>query len=397
MKESTNKIRRIDRLIVLVLSVSYTSMIMAFLFAMLCVFYLNINGPIVYLLFGFSGLNLINTLLFFKHRNLTITYNIMSALAFVVVYGVCLYSGGINSMFSPFLVLLIFSGYTTNRFYGKLWLIIVSIAVVVLYILRHTDLVFENYINEPLAKDFFSFFSLAFLVVLLGWVFGRLMSYNTEMIYRVKRELSRKNEEKAVMLKEIHHRVKNNLQLVNSLLRIQSRDVDDEAMVMKFKMAQSRIVAMARLHEKMYDTSDLEHIDLKNHFEELIHDLRLSYNPDLELDLELDIVPIKVSIDTLLPLSLIINELISNSLKFAFENSDKGKIIISLSEVSEKKFELIIGDNGVGMDSCVFNEFVNSTSSRIIRSFVRQLNGKIESIEDKPGTHFKVSFSEIEE
>ena len=381
----------------LTIKVSLTCSVMTLICSLLCFYVLNIKGIIFYTLIIYSVVNFLNIGLFFKHRNLEVTYNIMSILAFSVTYIICLFSGGVNSPFSSFLVLIIFSGYATKVIYGDLWLIIISIAVVSLYLINISEYKFTNYVGEE-AKDAFNFFFLLFLIVLLGGVFGRLMSKNNDLVYKSKKEIAKKNEEKTVMLKEIHHRVKNNLQVVNSLLRIQSRGVENEDVKLMFKLTQSRVVAMARLHEKIYNTKDLMFIDVKDHFKLLIRDLIHSYNLDKNIISKFNIEPVKMSIDTLLPLSLIINELISNSLKHAFNDVESGEIYINLKCIDDqdKNYELIVGDNGKGTKECVLSNIINSTGLTLIKTFVRQLNGNIESLREKTGTNFKISFSNIQ-
>jgi len=319
----------------------------------------------------------------------------MSILAFCVTYIICLYSGGVNSPFSTFLVLIIFSGYATTIFYGDLWLVIVSLAALSLYLISISDYNFINYVPEK-ADNAFNFFFLLFLIVLLGGVFGRLMSKNNTLVYKSKKEIAKRNEEKTVMLKEIHHRVKNNLQVVNSLLRIQARGVEDENVKLMFKLTQSRVIAMARLHEKIYNTKDLKYIDVNDHFKLLIRDLIHSYNLDKNIVSKFEIEPVKMSIDTLLPLSLIVNELISNSLKHAFSDVDIGELFVALKSTNNNyEYELIVGDNGTGTSGCVLSEVVNSTGVTLIETFVRQLNGSIMTLKEKKGTNFKILFSNI--
>jgi len=321
----------------------------------------------------------------------------MSFLAFSVTYVTCLYSGGVDSPFSTFLVLIIFSGYATSVNYGNLWLVIVTMAVSSLYLISVSDYKLINYVPEE-ADDAFNFFFLLFLIILLGAVFGRLMSKNNDLIYKSKIEIAKRNEEKTVMLREIHHRVKNNLQVVNSLLRIQARGVDDENVKLMFKLTQSRVVAMARLHEKIYNTKDLKYIDVNDHFRLLIRDLISSYNLNKSIVSKFDIDPIKMSIDTLLPLSLIINELVSNSLKHAFNGVESGELFVELKKLTDfdSRYELVVGDNGAGSQVSVLSDVVSSTGLTLIKTFVRQLNGTIVALRKRTGTNFKISFSDIQ-
>jgi len=396
MSQLTFLNRSFGKRTILTIKVSLTCSIMTLICSLLCFYVLDIKGVIFYSLLIYSLVNFLNIGLFFKHRNLEVTYNIMSVLAFSVTYVICLFSGGVNSPFSSFLVLIIFSGYATKSFYGDLWLVIISIAVVSLYFINISEHKFTNYVTEE-AKDAFNFFFLMFLIVLLGGVFGRLMSKNNDLVYKSKKEIAKRNEEKTVMLKEIHHRVKNNLQVVNSLLRIQARGIDDENVKLMFKLTQSRVVAMARLHEKIYNTKDLMYIDVRDHFKLLIRDLIHSYNLEKNIVSKFNIEPVKMSIDTLLPLSLIINELVSNSLKHAFNDVDNGELYIGLKSTNDNSnYELIVGDNGSGTSGSVLSNVVNSTGLTLIKTFVKQLNGNIEALREKAGTCFKISFTNIE-
>ena len=128
--------RNFGKRTILTIKVSLTCSIMTLICSLLCFYVLAIKGVIFYSLIIYSLVNFLNIGLFFKHRNLEATYNIMSLLAFVVTYIICLFSGGVNSPFSSFLVLIIFSGYATKVFYGDLWLVIISLAVVSLYFIN---------------------------------------------------------------------------------------------------------------------------------------------------------------------------------------------------------------------------------------------------------------------
>lgn len=378
----------------LTIKVALTCSILSLCCAILCFYVLNITGVIFYALLVYSIVNFLNILLFYRCKNLEVTYNIMSLLAFLVIYIICLYSDGINSPFSSFLVLLIFSGYASSLFYGDLWLIIISIAVASLFIINMSEFKFHNYVTNA-SKDTFNFFFLMFLVVLLGGVFGRLMNKNNDLIYKSKKEIARQNEEKTVMLKEIHHRVKNNLQVVNSFLRIQSRDIDDENVKLMFKLTQNRVVAMARLHEKIYNTNDLMYIDVRDHFKALVRDLIHSYNIESHIISKFEIAPVKLTIDTLLPLSLIINELVTSSLKNNLKGAKVKEIKICLSVIKEGKYELIVSDNCINAHDSVLSELTNTIGARLIKTFVRQLNGAIEDLSNNNGVHIKISFSNI--
>ncbi|NQY28054.1 MAG: hypothetical protein HRT69_01125 [Flavobacteriaceae bacterium] len=200
------------------------------------------------------------------------------------------------------------------------------------------------------------------------------------------------NELKTTMLKEIHHRVKNNLQIVNSLLRMQSSTMNDLKTVEVFKKVQSRIMLMASLHEEMYKTDNLSEIDTKKHFEKMITDLVMAYELDKEIGLKLDIDPVQFNMDTLIPLGLVVNELVVNSLKHAFIGREKGLITVLLKKTKlEKEYRLQVSDDGIGIKVDVD---VRNMGSKLINSFVRQLKGTVNRL-DGEGTIYEIKFKAL--
>jgi len=390
-KKNKNKYGRTTTLS---LNVFYTLSLSTFLFSFFCYFQIGIRGVIFKALLAYSLLNTINILFFYLHKNILRSYGVASLLGYITLLFICSYSGGINSPAISFMVLLIFFGYLIKKAHGNLWFLTVMFTVVVFYIMNITSYEFVNEINEENVAEFNLLF-LFFLIILLGGVFGRMMNKTNGKIKKAKLEIEKRNDEKTVMLKEIHHRVKNNLQVVNSLLRIQARGVTDEKVKSMFFAAQSRVVAMARLHEKIYNTKDLKNINIKEHFKLLINDLISSNNLDKEISLNLHIDPIHMSIDRLLPLSLIINELISNSLKHAFYDMNLGEVSVEFNAIDEYRCRLVVGDNGNGSDEEILSNSMNSTGVTLIKTFVKQLNGTIESLSTNKGTSFEITFSNI--
>ena len=373
------------------LNVFYTLSISTFLFSLFCYFQIGIRGVIFKSLLIYSILNTINILFFYLHQQILKAYLVASILGYITLLIICFYSGGINSPAISFLVLIIFFGYLIKRVYGNFWLLLIMFTVMVFYGFSKYSFITVNDVNNENVAEFNLLF-LFFLIILLGGVFGRMMNKTNEKIKNAKLEIVKKNDEKTVMLKEIHHRVKNNLQVVNSLLRIQARGVEDDKVKLMFKEAQGRVIAMARLHEKIYNTKDLKNINIEEHFKLLITDLIKSNNVDKEISLNIYVTPIEMSIDTLLPLSLIINELVSNSLKHAFNEIDNGEIFVNLCVAEESKCKLIIGDNGKGSSMNILSDFGTSTGVTLIKTFVKQLNGNILQL-DQEGVNFEISFS----
>ena len=234
-------------------------------------------------------------------------------------------------------------------------------------------------------------FSIAAIVYII------LLFWQRQIRMRERRKfLKLENEQKTAMLKEIHHRVKNNLHVVNSLLRIQASKIkeadsfeleDIEAM---FRKAQNRVLSMAVLHEKMYQSNTYGVINAESHFKPLIQDLIHTYGIDKSIELDVQICPVDFNMETLVPLSLIINELISNSLKHAFNNIDECLITIHLNKIeTHKSYQLIIGDNGTF--NTTNNHKKSGIGTKLIHSFVRQLKGTITRL-DRPGTFYEITF-----
>lgn len=204
-------------------------------------------------------------------------------------------------------------------------------------------------------------------------------------------ELLRSLGEKELMLKEIHHRVKNNLQVVSSLLRLQSETITDATAIGYLKMSEQRVRSMALIHQQLYRTKDLTKIDFRQYLEELCNYLFFAYDvkrADIGLNLHVD--EIYFAIDTALPCGLIVNELVTNSLKHAFRNTKKGEITVSLSKRDNIKNLLMIKDDGSGAAAL---DFENSTTlgMELVKTLTEQLEGTIE-VNTKNGTEISITF-----
>jgi len=198
----------------------------------------------------------------------------------------------------------------------------------------------------------------------------------------------KQNEEKKAVIKEIHHRIKNNLQVVISLLRMQSSKVKDEKVVDMFKETQKRILSMALLHEKMQQDDDLKGIDVQEHFVTLIRGLIKSYAVEKDINLDIDIDRIDLGMETLTPLGLIVNELITNSLRHGFSDKSKGVITVRIKQLKNDSFEMLIGDDGIGFNP---KEKPTNLGTKLIGIFIKQLNGTI-TLLNQPGAMYKIMF-----
>ncbi|GJQ58334.1 MAG: HAMP domain-containing protein [Candidatus Scalindua sp. AMX11] len=229
------------------------------------------------------------------------------------------------------------------------------------------------------------------------------------MMNKLRESLS----EKDMLSREIYHRVKNNMQVISSLLRLQSRHIKDEKYVEMFKESQNRIKAMALIHEKLYRSKDLAHIDFNDYIKNLVNDLFLSYKVNTgKVTLKMNIETVSFGIDTAIPCGLIVNELITNSLKYAFPGGKDGEIKISLRRVptgsilpqdrgvqnvtaQPETFELIVSDNGTGIPKDLDYRNTQSLGLRLITNLSEnQLLGTVE-LKRSEGTAFQINFQEV--
>jgi two-component sensor histidine kinase/ligand-binding sensor domain-containing protein len=206
-------------------------------------------------------------------------------------------------------------------------------------------------------------------------------------------EISRQNEEKTVMLKEIHHRVKNNLQVISSLLNLQADGITDKRVLTLFEDCRHRVNSMALIHEKMYQSNNLVNIDIRNYIDELIRSLIDAYDMNKSIHLHTDIEDHPFRIDTIVPLGLILNEIISNSLKYAFEEKNEGDLYISLHKKQDNHFVLEVSDNGKGIPARIKFEDAETLGMQLIHMLSGQINGKVSVVIDG-GTKYKIEFEE---
>ena len=204
-------------------------------------------------------------------------------------------------------------------------------------------------------------------------------------------------KEKEMLLCEIHHRVKNNLQVISSLLSLQSRYHKDAQAIETAKESQNRIKAMALIHEKLYRSKDFANVEFNDYIKTLVNDLFASYKVSASrVALKLDIENISLGIDTAIPTGLIINELVSNSLKYAFPEGKDGEIKIFLRSLNDGENELIVSDNGVGLPESLDIKKAESLGLRMITNLTeRSLHGKV-NINKSNGTEFQIIFKEKE-
>jgi len=225
-----------------------------------------------------------------------------------------------------------------------------------------------------------------------------------KMVLSIARDITRRKEaevqlrksleEKEMLLKEIHHRVKNNLMVISSLLSLQSRYIKDKAALAVFKESQHRARSMALIHKMLYQSTDLKCIDFGDYIKTLTTELFRTYVTGDNIQLNMQVGKILLDINTAIPLGLIVNELISNSLKHAFPDNTQGEITVKFRKEGDE-FHFTVADTGVGFPEDLDFTKTRSLGMRLVNTLVDQMNGTIE-LDRTKGTCFLIRFTEEE-
>ncbi len=233
--------------------------------------------------------------------------------------------------------------------------------------------------------------SLLFIVLLLLYRLIKLRR-KKNLLLKIKNEkIEKEVKEKEILLKEIHHRVKNNLQVISSLLSLQSRQINNPQAQQAINEGRDRVRAMALIHNNLYQDKDLVGVEAQTYIEKLAQSLFQNYQVNQEkIKLESNIDDIKLDVDTIIPLGLIINELMSNTLKYAFEGREEGKIKLDLL-LSNSNLKLSIEDDGVGLKKEFDIEKSESLGYKIIKAFSQKLNANM-NIDTEPNNGTRISF-----
>lgn len=237
--------------------------------------------------------------------------------------------------------------------------------------------------------------SLLAAILFLLWRNYRIKQKTNQILHVTNDKLAKKNEENELLLKEIHHRVKNNLQVISSLLSLQSADIVDATALDAVKESQNRVRSMALIHQKLYQRERLAAVEMKNYFEELgetILDSFGEYNDRIQINYPME--ALELDVDTAIPIGLIVNELMTNALKYGFPNQQQGQIDISLTKnETTQQLYLTIADNGVGMTT--IEEATMKSSGgfgmRLVNLLTKQLKGTLVTRPEK-GTVVEIGF-----
>jgi len=210
---------------------------------------------------------------------------------------------------------------------------------------------------------------------------------------RAEERIKTSLDEKEILLKEIHHRVKNNLQVISSLLDLQSLHVEDERAMEMFRDSQNRIESMGLIHERLYQSEDFAQIDFDEYIHELVVHLSHSYSvPSNKVTIETNVEKVALDIATAIPCGLIVNELVSNCLKYAFPASVEGRIEVGLKPgAGENSHLLYVKDDGVGFPDGFDFRRTPSLGLKLVNALVKQLGGQIDLV-PRRGTEFQISF-----
>ena len=210
---------------------------------------------------------------------------------------------------------------------------------------------------------------------------------------RIEKRITESLKEKEILLKEVHHRVKNNLQVISSILNLQSSHVKDANMLNLLRDSQNRIKTMAFIHESLYQAKDFSSVNFSEYVGNLTKNILFSYmGAKKNIKIKLDVKKISLNLDFAISCGLIINELVSNSLKHAFTENKKGEISLSVL-VNKEEIKLVVSDNGKGLPSEVDYRNTKSLGLQLVITLVEQLNGVIQLENKRPITKFIIKFN----
>ncbi|WP_181456905.1 tetratricopeptide repeat-containing sensor histidine kinase [Flavobacterium lacus] len=220
------------------------------------------------------------------------------------------------------------------------------------------------------------------VALLLGLLIFALISYRNRS--KSNRLLAQKNAENELLMKEIHHRVKNNLEIVSSLLALQSAQIDDLKTKEAMTEGQNRVNSISIVHQKLYQGTNLGSIEMKDYFLNLSQSILDSFGAEQKVKLNLAMEKLDLDIDTAVPLGLIINELLTNTIKYAFPEGDKGTITIKLEKQNDQHLHLVVTDNGIGKSGITHG---TGFGTQLVSLLTQQLNGTMKEESENGTTH----------
>ena len=220
--------------------------------------------------------------------------------------------------------------------------------------------------------------SLIIVLVFLLLLYLLLLYKSLKNNSKKNKMLEKQNKEKEFLLKEIHHRVKNNLEIVSSLISLQSAELNDEKILTAMQNSQHRIQSMSMIHQKLYQEKSLSSIEMKSYFFDLSNYIVSIFDAQDRVEVRMDMDEIELEVDTAIPIGLIVNELLTNSMKYAFPNKASGVVTIKLKKANSQLF-LNVSDNGIG--SHVTKQPIETGfGTKLVKLLTRQLDGKMKLV-----------------
>lgn len=387
-----------------------TRYLMAYRMSLFLCFSLTILGTILFIYYGpaysmLSSIFLVASLFAFwqirktgKYKSFTLFLNILGAILCQATLYLVPGPHLIDGLWMT--VNIIFAFMTTDKKWSISIALLHGITLPIFYFfcLKDQAVLIDKMTPEQIIGLSINIFLCLQIIFYLSWQNIRI-NHNAQFFLEEAKEILQKqfdtinkqNEEKTMMLKEIHHRVKNNLQVITSLLRLQSRELENEEAISKFRDTTNRVIAMSRIHEKMYQSEELSKINLEEYFNTLIDDLLSSYQVEFPIDISIRCRE-TLGMNPIVPLALIFNELFSNSLKYAFiGNKDNAKIEIEFIRTKENEFILTYTDNGKWKTPSREDSF----GLELISALTEQLDGKMD-FTCTPQTRYIFQFANLD-
>ena len=220
----------------------------------------------------------------------------------------------------------------------------------------------------------------------------RILREKNAEIKHQRDQIKEKEKEKSLLLREIHHRVKNNFQIVSSLLELQTKNIEDEKALELANDGKNRVKSMALIHQKLYQNED-SLINFDEYIQQLVKELTSMYASNLDIETHIITEDIQFDVDTAIPLGLIINELITNAYKYAFSNENENILSISINKENNNFYKLVVSDNGPGLNDDFNYKKAKSLGLRLVNRLVRQLQGTL-NLNNSKGANFEILFKD---
>ena len=235
--------------------------------------------------------------------------------------------------------------------------------------------------------------ALIILIALFIFIYARRNKKQAAILNAKNILINKSLNEKELLLKEIHHRVKNSLQLVSSLLELQSKNIQDERARESIHEGQERVRAIALIHQNLYQNENLTDIDFNDYTTLLTNEIQRIYPASYEVTIDIDIANMNFDVDTAIPLGLILNELITNAFKYAFVNKKDNRISISIMEEKEDNYLLTVMDNGIGPAAGIDISNTANLGLRLVKRLAKQLHGSL-NYKCENGCIFQIVFKD---